>query len=246
VESNSRETAPACAQAALQLGRLLLAHRLDAAAEGVLVFARSRGALSRFTQWQQDGGFVRKEYRALTAALPPLGTLEHYLSPATRGPGLLSRARRKKWKRCELQIRAATPVDPGEALGPEACPLHPAPCTLLPAPCTLHSGPGTTRPEPQQATPLPHQRRQIDRIPAAARARSVAPHDTHCPARRRRRVNAGRARAQAARLAGGRPLYEVEVVLVTGRRHQIRAQLAAVRATSAALEAGREGHGVSD
>jgi len=58
VESNGLETAPNCAAKALSTKPLILAHRLDCAASGVLVLARTRAAQSLFTRLLGDGKVV--------------------------------------------------------------------------------------------------------------------------------------------------------------------------------------------
>ena len=64
---------------------LFVTHRLDAATSGVLVMARDASFARAFNDALRNRR-VKKLYRALTLAPPPLGTLEHWVVPSTEGP----------------------------------------------------------------------------------------------------------------------------------------------------------------
>ena len=65
---------------------LLVTHRLDAATSGVMMLARDSSFARTFNNALRDRRHVKKLYRTLTLAPPPLGTMEHWVVSSTSGP----------------------------------------------------------------------------------------------------------------------------------------------------------------
>ena len=227
VESNTRETAPKCAAAALGTSPLLLAHRLDSCASGVLVLARTRAAQSLFStlqarlhdthndpdQYSATG--VRKEYTALVRTPLPPGlvgqTIAHYMAPEARGPTLLRRGTvqgLQGWKPCRLRLLSCEPVQPA-----------PADVTREGA----RDGAGKRVGEPRGQDSL-----NLGGDSARSPGPDAARPDRHPPAQENEKASGwpGTTHVHASHKAP--PLFAVRVQLLTGRRHQIRAQLAAL------------------
>jgi 23S rRNA-/tRNA-specific pseudouridylate synthase len=231
-ESNAAECVPGCVARALGFtggvtdgdDALLVTHRLDASTSGVVVLGKTLGAVRAFNAsiagGKRDGGRNRitKTYVALVvdasnvrrcgvtvedATTPPppvpLGRFVHYMYPGPFGASALGGRGARRSKARLLRRRAPSASDNrGDAKPWRRCELVVRSCA--------------------RASP---------RDVAAWRALFAESVEGNANWEAARGVDDG-SRDEPSRRAGDDVVYEVEIELVTGRTHQVRAQLAAL------------------
>jgi 23S rRNA-/tRNA-specific pseudouridylate synthase len=110
---NYRENVSECIRETLGLDRIFLPHRLDTDTSGILVFGKTLAFTQRFAK-----GSIQKSYRALVtwrgcpaSPLPPTGTtLTHFMETSKNHPKFLHLSAGSDTKICQATLLRQSPV----------------------------------------------------------------------------------------------------------------------------------------
>ena len=109
---NAYESCAECVERELS-AHVHILHRLDIPTHGLMVFAKTTRFKAHFYR-EMRARKVHKRYKALvlasssSSAPPPLAVVTHYMQPSTYSPKVLSSSPRHGWLECRLRIVAVS------------------------------------------------------------------------------------------------------------------------------------------